>query len=156
MAGFEIFPPWDNAIWAAEGGDLQPLIEALRSREPMPQQVREDLALLLIRVSSIKVKRPAHRPRTNGAAARLLVHWQGAGLFLWAAARDIERIKAAWKDPAAARELAARDPALWATASQNTMRTASKAVELAARYHKLNEQKLINYRRRGLKDRRRS
>ena len=49
MAGFEIFPPLDNAIWAAEGGDLQPLIEALRSREPMPQQVREDLALLLIR-----------------------------------------------------------------------------------------------------------
>ena len=85
------------------------------------------------------------------------MHWKGDGQRLWVADRDVKRIKTAWKDPAAAEELAASDPDLWAAASQNNItRTVSKAVELAAAYHGLDERKLTNYRRRGPKDRRRS
>jgi len=85
------------------------------------------------------------------------MHWRGDGLRLSAADRDVKRIKAAWKNPAAAEELAASDPDLWAAASRNNItRTVSKAVELAAAYRDLNERKLTNYRRRGPKDRRRS
>ena len=44
MMGFEIFPLWTTAIDAAEQGDLDPLIKALQSEEPMPQAARNDLA----------------------------------------------------------------------------------------------------------------
>jgi hypothetical protein len=151
------FALWAKEIEAAEHGDLEPLIKALRSDKPIPQEAREALAHLFSQISKIKFRRLAHRPRTGGATARLFTHWRGDGLRLSAADRDVKRIKAAWKNPAAAEELAASDPDLWAAASRNNItRTVSKAVELAAAYRALNERKLTNYRRRGPKDRRRS
>jgi hypothetical protein len=158
MVAVEVFPLWDCALEAAKQGKLTPLIEALRSDEPMPRRVRERLAQLLSQVATLKFKRPAHRPRTVGAAARFLMRLGKAdGLSLWAADRDVNRIVAAWKNSAAARDLAASDPDLWAAASQtNIPHTSSKAVELAAAYRNVDQQKLINYRRRGRKDRRRS
>jgi hypothetical protein len=151
------FALWAKEIEAAAHGDLEPLIKALRSDKPIPQEARKALAHLFSQVSKIKFRRPTHRARTVGATERLFMHWRGDGLRLWIADRDVQRIKAAWKDPAAAKELADSDPDLWAAASQkNITRTVSKAVELAAAYRGLNEQKLTNYRRRGPKDRRRS
>jgi hypothetical protein len=44
MTAFKIFPLWIKAIEAAEQGDLDPLINALQSDEPMPQAAREALA----------------------------------------------------------------------------------------------------------------
>jgi len=149
--------PWAKGIQAAEHGDLEPLIKALRSDKPITQEARQALAHLFTQIKKITFRRPTHRPRTVGAAERLLMHWRGDGQRLWVADRDVKRIKTAWKDPAAAEELAASDPDLWAAASQNNItRTVSKAVELAAAYHGLDERKLTNYRRRGPKDRRRS
>jgi hypothetical protein len=151
------FALWAKEIEAAERGDLEPLIKALRSDKPIPQEARKALAHLFSQVSKIKFRRPTHRARAVGATARLFMHWRGGGLRLWTADRDVQRIKAAWKNPAAAKELANSDPDLWAAASQNNItRTVSKAVELAAAYRGLNERKLTNYRRRGPKDRRRS
>ena len=151
------FALWAKEIEAAARGDLEPLIKALRSDKPMPQEARKALAHLFSQVSKIKFRRPTHRPRTVGATERLFMHLRGDGLRLWTADRDVQRIKAAWKDPAAAGELAASDADLWAAASQkNITRTVSKAVELAAAYRGVDEQKLTNYRRRGPKDRRRS
>ena len=154
MAGFYISPVWDHAVGVVEQGNLQPLIEALR-KEPMPQRAQEYLALVLSRVTSLKFKRPAHRPRMG--ASRAISRLQGEGLLLWAADRDVRRIKAAWKDPAAARELAASDLELWDAANApNIGRRVPEAVGIAARHHGVDQQKFINWRRRGPRDRRRS
>ena len=69
----------------------KPLIKALRSDDAMPQQVRDDLAHFLNQIISFKLRRPPGRPRTVGAAARMLMHWKGDGLRLWTANRDVER-----------------------------------------------------------------
>ena len=116
----------------------------------MPQQVRDDLAHFLNQIISFKLRRPPGRPRTVGAAARMLMHWKGDGLRLWTANRDVERIKTAWKYPEAAKQRAASDPDLAVAASQNEIvHTLVTAVELAAAYRGVNQQKLTNYRRRG-------
>jgi hypothetical protein len=47
MTQFKIFAVWDSAIYAAEHGDLKPLIKALLLDDAIPQQVREDLAHFL-------------------------------------------------------------------------------------------------------------
>src|SRR2546428_13766635 len=97
------------------------MIRGLRSDKPIPQEARKALAHLFSQVSKIKFRRPAHRPRTGGATARLFMHWRGDGLRLSAADRDVKRIKAAWKNPAAAKEISASDPDLWAPANRNNI-----------------------------------
>src|SRR5438067_13370141 len=106
MTEFKIFPVWDSAIYAAEHGDLKPLIKALRSDAAMPQQVRDELAHFLNQIISFKLRRPPGRPRTVGAAARMLMQRKGDGLRLWTANRDVERIKTALNDPEAAKQVA--------------------------------------------------
>jgi hypothetical protein len=114
----------------------------------MPQQVRDDLAHFLNQIISFKLRRPPGRPRTVGAAARMLMHWKGDGLRLWTANLDVERIKAAWNHPEAAKQLAESDPDLAVAASQKEIvHTLVKAAELAAAYRGVNQQKLTNYRR---------
>jgi hypothetical protein len=164
MTGFEIFSVWTTAVEAAEEGDLAPLMEALQS-EPTEQNVA--LAHFFSRVTKIKFRRLANRPKTVGPAARFVMHLQGRGVFLWAANRDVNRIKAAWRNPEAAKELAASDPDLWAAASKKDIEhTVEQAVELAAAYRGraaiaagyrgISPRTLANYRRRGPNDTRRS
>jgi hypothetical protein len=47
MTEFKIFAVWNSAIYAAEHGELKPLLKALRSDDAMPRQVRDDLAHFL-------------------------------------------------------------------------------------------------------------
>jgi hypothetical protein len=159
MDVMDLFAQWSEEFAAARAGDLGPLIRALKSNRQISRQVCEELADFLGEIRSLMLKRPAHRPKTIGATARLFM---GKRLKQETACNMVDLILRVWNGDTTARQLLyKRDKESGLKIYSNVMCTrrqaqnSARAIELAAACYDLTVANLTNYRRRSTSDRRR-